>query len=252
MALHVLSYNILYGGEERLSHIAHIIDQQQPDVVALLEANSLPNAEALARQLGMQLTFGEANNTFHVAWLSRLPLVRTENYRLPVLSKTLLKIEVAWQDTSLALFATHLRAGRDLESDRYRVAEMQAILTIMRQHSDRPHLLAGDFNSLHPQDQPDTALYLSTAAEGEEKQMRADQFPRQVISLPLEAGYIDSYRVLHPASPGYTYASPTPSLRLDYIFASSLLAPHLHACDIITSSEAEIASDHLPIWAEFR
>lgn len=251
MTLRVLSYNILYGGEDRLSHIANVIEAQQPDVVALLEANSRANAEALAAQLGMQLTFGEANNEFHIAWLSRLPLLKTENYRLPIFSKTLLKIEVAWRDTTLALFATHLQAGRELENDLYRVREMQAILTILQQHSHQPHLLAGDLNALHPQDQYNFALYLATAAEGEEKQMSPDQISRQVITLPLEAGYTDCYRALHPKLSGYTYALPTPALRLDYIFASPMLAPHLQACDIVTSAEAIVASDHLPLWAEF-
>src|SRR5690242_232956 len=133
MTLRVLSYNILYGGEDRLSHIAHVIATQQPDVVALLEANSRANAEVLADQLGMQLVFGEANNIFHIAWLSRLPLLQTENYRLPILSKTLLKIEFAWKDTVLALFAAHLHAGREIESEQYRAREMQAILAILQQ-----------------------------------------------------------------------------------------------------------------------
>src|SRR5215472_12703184 len=60
----------------------------------------------------MSLTFGEANNIYqdHVAWLSRLQVIRTHNHRLPVFAKTLLEIEILWEGASLRLFATHLRA----------------------------------------------------------------------------------------------------------------------------------------------
>jgi len=250
MSLSILSYNILFGGEDRLPLIARVIEKQQPDVVALLEANSRANAEALARQLGMNLTFGEANSEFHVAWLSSLPVIRTENYRLPVLTKTLLKIEIFWEGAPLALFATHLRAGRDQESDQYRVAEMQAILDILRQLDNQPHVLVGDLNSLHPTDHPNLSAYLVTEEERGEN-LQEDQLPRQVIPLLLEAGYIDCYRALHPTTPGYTYKLPDPALRLDYIFASPPLARHLRTCNVVTGTDAEMASDHFPIRAEF-
>jgi exodeoxyribonuclease-3 len=252
MALRLLSYNILMGGEDRLQHIAHVIAQQQPDVVALLEANERTNAETLARQLQMNLTFGTANSEFHVVWLSRLPIIRAENHRLAQLAKTLLEIEVQWEETPVTLFATHLQAGRNQESEQLRVAEMHAILSVLQQHAHQPHALVGDFNSLHPTDQTDIPLYLATAPEQGEEQMRADQFHRQVIPLLLQAGYMDCYRILHPETPGYTYKLPAPSLRLDYIFASPSLSNHLWRCDIITGAQASIASDHFPLWAEFR
>ena len=252
MTLVILSYNILNGGEDRLPLIAHVIQKQRPDVVALLEANSRSNAEALARQLGMGLTFGEANSEFHVAWLSRLPVIRTENHRLPVFTKMLLKIEILWEGTPFALFATHLRAGRDQESDQYRVAEMQTILDILRPLGDQPHVLVGDLNSLHPTDHPDVSTYLVTEPEEGEGNMREDQLSRQVIPFLLRARYVDCYRALHPTTPGYTYKLPTPALRIDYIFASPSLARRLHACNIVTGVEAEMASDHFPIWAEFK
>jgi endonuclease/exonuclease/phosphatase family metal-dependent hydrolase len=251
MTLSILSYNILYGGEDRLPLIADIIQKQQPGVVALLEANSHANAEALARQLGMDLTFGEANSEFHVAWLSRLPVIRAENYRLPVFTKTLLKIEILLEEAPLALFATHLRAGRDQESDQYRVTEMQAILDILQPLGNQPHVLVGDLNALHPTDHPNLSTYLVTEPEERGENLQEAQLPRQVIPLLLEAGYIDCYRALHPTMPGYTYKLPDPALRLDYIFASPPLARRLHTCNVVTGAKAEMASDHFPIWAEF-
>ena len=75
MTMRILSYDIFAGGEDRLSHLARVIENQRPDAVALLEARSRSHAEKLAQQLKMELIFGEANNGLdHVAWLSRLLL----------------------------------------------------------------------------------------------------------------------------------------------------------------------------------
>src|SRR2546426_867974 len=126
MTLRILSYNILAGGEDRLPLIASVIQKQRPDVLALLEANSRSNAEALAHQLGMNLTFGEANEgtQTHIAWLSRFSVIHSENYRLSIFAKTLLKIEIPWEGGSLALFAAHLKAGQHKENDQHRSKEM--------------------------------------------------------------------------------------------------------------------------------
>jgi endonuclease/exonuclease/phosphatase family metal-dependent hydrolase len=252
MALRILSYNILAGGEDRLSLISSIIQRQQPDVVALLEARSLSNAEILAQQLGMNLTVGEATNINkdHVIWLSRLEVIRTENHHLPVFAKTLLEIEIRWEGAPLVLYATHLKAGRNEEHEQRRAAEMQTIIEIMRQIGNQPHLLVGDLNALHPEDQPNASMYLAT--EPWEKGDDLDNVHiRQAIPLLLSVGYVDCYRELHPATPGYTYKLPTPGLRLDYIFASPPLAKRLHASDVVTGGEAEMASDHYPVWVEF-
>lgn len=249
--LRILSYNILAGGEDRLSLIASVIGKLQPDVVALQEARSRPNAEALAHQLGMNLTFGEANNhRDHVVWLSRLPVVRAENHPLPVFAKTVLEIELLWEATPVTLFATHLKAGQDQEHERYRIAEMQAILELLRGCKQQFHALVGDFNTIHPADHPDVSAYLAVLRQRGEK--APPQFPRQVIPLLLEAGYVDCYRALHPAIEGYASFTAYRALRVDYIFASSALAQRLFACDIQATGDAEKASDHFPIWGEFR
>src|SRR5437763_8381940 len=244
MVLKVLSYNIRDGGNDRLPGIAAIIRTQQPDAVALLEATSRANALTLAQNLKMQLAFGEANNGIHVAWLSRLPIQRERNHRLAVLAKTLLEIEVAWEGAPLRLFATHLASRWD---GRQPVDEVPAILDVLRPLTGRPHLLVGDLNTLRPSDP------VGTPPRGEEK--RGDALPgapRRAIRLILNAGYVDCYRSLHPETPGYTYPSDGPWLRLDYIFAAPQMATRLCACEVVTGEEAERASDHFPIWAAFQ
>jgi exodeoxyribonuclease-3 len=197
----------------------------------------------------MQLTFGEANSEFSLAWLSRVLPVHAENWRLPILAKTLLGIELTWESAPLWLFATHLRAGREREHDLYRTEEMRAILDVLRASNEIPHLLVGDLNTVSPADPVGTP---PATAEIKDRGLGTSLLTRAVIPLLLEAGYIDCYRTRHPAEPGYTYQPPEPWLRLDYIFTSPLLTGRLQACDVVVDAEAAVASDHFPVWAEFR
>lgn len=244
VAFRVLGYNISEGGNGRLPDIADAIRSQRADAVALLEATSRSNAESLARDLGMGLAFGEANDGFHAAWLSRLPIRRARNHRLAELSKTLLEVEVVWGDVPLRLFTTHLASRHDAQSP---AEEVPVILGVLDRSSDEPHLLVGDLNALHPSD-PVGAPPRGVERRGEAR----EGVPRRAIQQILDAGYTDCYRTLHLRETGYTYPSGSPWLRLDYVFASSWMAQALRACDVVTGETAERASDHLPVWGEFR
>lgn len=244
MTLRVLSYNIQEGGMRRLPVIARVIRDQQPDVVALLEATNQLAAIALARYLGMRLAFGKANNAFHVAWLSRLPIARQENHRLPGLAKTMLEIEIEWAGRPLQLFATHLAAG----NDRLHPAdEAPVIVERLRQMARETHLLVGDFNALHPSD-----IVGTPPPHFSEMHASIDRDPRQAIRTILAAGYIDCFRACHPDQPGYSFPAGTAWLRLDYVFASPAMASRLSGCDLVSTDDARRASDHLPLVAEFR
>jgi exodeoxyribonuclease-3 len=242
MAFRVLSYNIRDGGEERMEWIMEVIRTQQPDAVALLEANSPSNAKTLANKLGMQLVYGQANSEFAVAWLSCLAIKRNRTHRLKALAKTLLEIIVVWKDIELSLFATHLIHGRTVTEAQHREMEVRAILEILRPLNNQWHLLVGDFNAVHPSD------LIGDPPSGEKKGYIA----RYPIQLLLETGYVDCYRKVHAEVPGYTYPSCWPWLRLDYIFASPGMATRLCDSDVVTGWEAKKASDHFPIWAEFK
>jgi endonuclease/exonuclease/phosphatase family metal-dependent hydrolase len=172
------------------------------------------------------------------------------------MAKTLLEIELVWDEpgkareqraggggTPLRLVATHLGSRHD----RYQpVEEIPVILDLLRPLGSQPHLLVGDFNALAPGDP------VGVPPHGVEKRGEAvDGVRRPAIQMILEAGYIDCYRTFHLHSPGYTYASDHPWLRLDYIFASPSMAARLHACDVVQGTSAKRASDHFAIWAEF-
>jgi exodeoxyribonuclease III len=247
MALRVMTYNILEGGGERMPYIRDVIRGQSPDAIAIQEANDRDLIEALARELEMRLVFGESNSAFHMAWLTSLPIRRSANHRLPELRKTLLELEVEWEGQPLRLYNIHLKAHPEGESQR--LDEIQAILRVVGPASAEPRLLMGDFNSISPNDQyiGDIQFPDEDVAFAE----RAYRHPRQVIPAVLAAGYVDTYRAMRPDAAGYTAKTPTPVVRIDYIFASPALAARAVSCDRVEGSLPVYTSDHLPVRADF-
>lgn len=77
--------------------------------------------------------------------------------------------------------------------------------------------------------------------------------PRGAIR-PLRELYIDCFQHLHPHERGFTCPAAAPAGRIDYMFASPVLADRLTSCYVITEGggmPADRASDHLPVTAEF-
>jgi len=178
-------------------------------------------------------------------------------------------------------------------SNRIRQTEMQEILRVMAATQGTPHLLMGDFNAVAPGESIKTSALLSyflnptqayskqnsdSAAQVELdlairssiralKALPANSFlsaitdsasllyaPSASLELLDEAGYVDCYRRINPRSPGFTYPSPTPAGRIDFIFASPELAPRLSTSYVVVKAAGVAgneASDHLPVFAEF-
>lgn len=247
MALRVMTYNILEGGGERLPFIRDVIRGQSPDIIAIQEANDRDLIESLAHELEMRLVYGEANTAYSVAWLTTLPILRSQNHRLSELRKTLLEIEVEWQGQPLRLYNLHLKAN--IENESQRMEELRAILRVTGPAGANPQLIIGDFNAIGPYDQfisdiqfPDEEIAFAS---------HAYPLPRLVIPATLAAGYVDVFRALRPESGGYTAKTPTPVVRIDYIFASPSLAGRAVTCDRVDGALPVYASDHLPVRADF-
>ncbi|MDQ2886532.1 MAG: endonuclease/exonuclease/phosphatase family protein, partial [Chloroflexota bacterium] len=72
--------------------------------------------------------------------------------------------------------------------------------------------------------------------------------PRSSIRLLREAGYVDSYRRVHPQALGFTCPAAAPAGRIDFIFASPQMAERLETCYVLLDGESvqgSAASDHL-------
>jgi exonuclease III len=124
--------------------------------------------------------------------------------------------------------------------------EIAIIVDLLAPLAEQPLVLVGDFNALHPSD-PVGGPPAGIVKRGE----AVTGAPRRAIQQLLDAGYVDCFRTLHAQDPGYTYPSDYPWLRLDYVFASPLLASQLSVCDLVVGPKARGASDHLPIYALF-
>ncbi|MEI6732182.1 MAG: endonuclease/exonuclease/phosphatase family protein, partial [archaeon] len=125
-----------------------------------------------------------------------------------------------------------------------------------------PYILAGDFNSVSPEDEYDRERLIrgfsSMTASYKMKEnpltIVDEILERKTVSAVLDAGLVDSYRFVHPRK-DFVFTNPTglfnrfsdTSMRLDYIFCS----PDIKVIDsgIIKNKLTDMASDHYPIYA---
>lgn len=162
--LRVLSYNIHHGeGTDRkldLQRIAKVILSAKPDLVALQEVDQkversrkLDQPAELARLTGMKVVFGSnirfQGGNYGNAILSKLPIVRHRNHKLPNFDKGeqrgLLEAEIQIPGEKPLLFlATHLDHRR---KEAERVASAQYINKLITDRKGDTAILAGDLNA---------------------------------------------------------------------------------------------------------
>lgn len=196
----LLSYNIHHAegvdGRLDLERIAGVIRAVEPDLVALQEVDQKVKRSAavdqpaeLARLTKMQVVFGAnielQEGYYGNAVLSRLPIVRHENHRLPNVDageqRGVLEVELELKpaDQRLLLFATHLDHRGD---DRERLASAKAINELALAHAKQPALLAGDLN-----DTPNS----KTLAELAQQWTSANEKPLPTIPVARPTRQID-------------------------------------------------------------
>ena len=162
--LRVVTYNIHHGegtdGKLDLERIAAVINAEKPDLVGLNEVDQGTNRTKqidmpaeLARLTGMTAVF-EKNidhdgGKYGNAILSRLPIRRHENHKLPSHYKGeqrgVLEIEVGAENAPPLIFlCTHLDYRPE---DHERKASIDVIEKIVARHPDVPTILVGDLNA---------------------------------------------------------------------------------------------------------
>jgi endonuclease/exonuclease/phosphatase family metal-dependent hydrolase len=234
----VVTYNIhkCRGLDRRVrpDRIAEVLSEVDADIVALQEVWSQSNgrpeddqAEFIAKSLGMDYRFGENRQLFGGAYgnvvLSRLPIVFSHNYDLSHEGREergCLRTDVRLDDGhALHVYNAHLgTAFLERRHQARRLLDKQILTAEEIQH---PRVLMGDFNEW---------------TRGLTSQLLAEHFKSADIRLHLKRKR--------------TYPGVFPFLHLDHIYYDSHL--ELLACSLHRSRTALVASDHLPIVADFR
>jgi exodeoxyribonuclease-3 len=121
-------------------------------------------------------------------------------------------------------------------------------LKSIAKHQHGFHLLAGDFNTLAPGELLDlrrlphrlrALVWLS-----------GGRIRWKTIQLVLDAQYVDMFRSLNGADPGFTFPSWGPHIRLDYFFVPVGALHRIIHCRVVDHPRVQEASDHLPLLAE--
>ncbi len=246
MTFRLLTDNIRHGGGDRVAAIAEVIKGCAPDLVLLQEATNPLNVRRIAELAGMadhRSVPGES-----LAFVSRQRVAFCEWVK-PRISRHAF-IEVVPAGEHLRIFGVHLSAVIAAWTEEHRVRELRALLGSIERHRDRPHVLAGDFNTIAP----------GATLKAAQLPLRLRPFlwltggrvRWRTIQTVLDAGYVDTFRMLHPDDPGLTLPVHAPLLRLDYVFAPHAQAGRFTKCEVVRNAIAVGASDHFPVLAEMQ
>ena len=242
--MRILSYNIRRGGAGREAPIAAVIRTVNPDVVVLEEATRPDVVERLAHDTGMRHWVSKAGKS--LAFMSRESVARVAAHR-PAISRHAF-LEIVPAATSWRVFGVHLSAVHAAWPERRRLFELRALLRAVATNQSGPHILIGDFNTVAPGDIFDVRRL--------PRRLRAlvwlsgGHIRWRTIATVLAAGYVDSFRQLHPHDLGYTLPTPDPHVRLDYAFVPGAFAHHVRSCEIVRAPDVARASDHFPLLLE--
>lgn len=255
VSVRLLTYNIREGGTGRVKEIAEVIRAADPDFVALQEAGDPDVVARVATLVGFDAWGSRAG--YSTGFLTRLRVSSHEWHHPPRTRHAILDVQLG--DDMPRIFVIHLRAWFSNWSERHRTRELRGLLDGIQDDLGKdgdpysPHLIAGDFNALAP----DEMFSTSTMPAWIRGMMwlSGQDIARTTVQLMRDRGYVDAWRAMHPdlhEQPGYTFPVWNPHVRLDYVFAPVKSAARVHACEVVRSPEVALrASDHFPLLVDF-
>ncbi|SRR6266496_2257368 len=252
MSLRLMTYNILKGGIDREKYIQEVIQTANPDVVVLQEVTDVNILRSIAQSIQMQWFVGKGNQKTKVALLSRLPVLnfKSRHPRFPIWHNVIEAQVQVQPDRSFFLIGVHLIPHLWLGFEIWRYLEIKYTLNLCKPFLGRSLLIAGDFNAIAPGDE--VMVKLSTVSIKAMLFLQANRVFQFAIRSLLSAGFMDSFRFRHPKQNGFTYPTPTPSTRFDYVFINPVMQKVLKECWVMREPSSVIqASDHYPVVAEF-
>ena len=245
MTFRLLTYNILHGGVGRTQAIAGVINACAPDLVLLQEAEDPRNVERIAEATGM--AEWKAYQKQSLGFLSRKPVAFSQWIR-PRISRHAF-VEVVPAGERLRIFGVHLSAVLAAWTEQRRLLELRALMRSVAYHESGFHVLAGDFNTISAEATLDVGrlpMHVRPLMW-----LTGGRVRWRTIQTVIDAGYIDTFRTLHPGDPGMTLPTSNPHVRLDYVFVPKEHAERVIACEVVRTPTAVGASDHFPVVADF-
>ena len=229
MTLRIVTYNVhKCRGLDRQTtavRIADVLREIDPDIAALQEVME-HQAEIIARELAMAFAMGENRKhqgyAYGNAVLSRFPIGETRNYDLSVSGREergCLRADVSWSGGPvLHIFNVHLGTAfleRRKQGRRLVAPELLSDITIQS-----PRVVLGDFN----------------------------EWTRGLTTRLLRS-HLESADIRAHLRRSRTYPGVLPMLHLDHIYYDPAL--RLERLSLCRTKKALVASDHLPLSAEF-
>ena len=226
--IRIVAYNIHHGAgmDEKLDlpRIAEIISSLRPDLVALQEIDNsvertgfIDQATVLGELTGLEAAFGEfmpyQGGRYGMAVLSRWPIVRAQNHRLPdgEEPRSALAVRVLSPTTNRELEFVGIHFYRTADE---RLAQATRVKEIYESEA-APVILAGDFNS-----RPESEV------------------------LALLSG---SWYFIEKGADSFTFPSTAPDHEIDYV-AYRPEANFMVAIQRLL--DEPVASDHRPLFVE--
>lgn len=239
--MRILSYNIRFGGSRRRELIAGVISALDPDLVILQEATEPEVVDWIGARTGLTTTVRRAD--WSVAAMTRLPLT-TRAWHQPRPGRGFLELDSP--ESPVRVLGVHLTAGMTARGERTRLREAERLVAFVGAPV-KPSIAVGDFNSIAPGDRVVVGrwpLWIRIL-------LRVDGGIRTDAMALLERnGLTDTFRRLHPTDAGYTLPPRDPSVRLDYLLATSDAMPLVRSVEPVLPADEPLvlrASDHLPL-----
>ncbi len=224
--------------------LARVLGTISPDVTVLQEATDPAVVRSLADATGSLVVLQAPGRS--VAVLSRVDWDAAA-WRAVGPARAVADVELA---CGIRVLGAHLSAGLSQRGERRREAEVRVLLAAAPS-GPRPTVIAGDLNAIAPGDRP----ILADLPRWIRVLLRFDGgITTAAMHRLLAAGYVDTFRHLHPDDHGTTMPALAPSVRLDYLLLTPQLLPAVAWCRVGEADPDDLvaASDHLPVVAELQ
>ncbi len=252
----VASFNV-NGIRARLESLAAFIDCHAPDVICLQETkvkdDEFPFAELARRGYGVSVAGQAGYNGVAIAARHPLSDVKIGLFddgpaaERRIITATVLGVRVA---------CVYVPNGKSVTLpsfvEKLRFLERLRVTLDVSENADDALVVCGDFNVARD----DIDVFDPVRLHGE---LLFHPDERRALSHLLEFGLVDAFRELYPAERAYSwwdYRSGdfrgNRGLRIDYVFASTSLAPRVRRAGIDVEPRGHPKpSDHAPVWVEF-